>query len=187
MDLSWDDRRTRQYITNVGLITSDGPNGPDIMSAEWTHYISYAPALMAVSIAPYHATFKNIEETGEFGINLAAIDQSVLASTAGGSTGTEVDKISVLKELGFEFYDAKAIKVPMVKNAAMNAELKVIDTHKYGDHTTFVGEVQEISADPGIKPLIYHNGKFWHIGEQVEKPPQEKMDEIAKLVQKYKK
>ena len=32
MDLAWNDRRTRQFITNVGLITSNGPAGLDIMA-----------------------------------------------------------------------------------------------------------------------------------------------------------
>jgi flavin reductase (DIM6/NTAB) family NADH-FMN oxidoreductase RutF len=47
MDLLWNDRRTRQFVTNVGLITSDGPLGPNIMAAEWTHHISYSPSLIA--------------------------------------------------------------------------------------------------------------------------------------------
>lgn len=187
MDLEWDDRRTRQYVTNVGLITSNGPNGRDIMSAEWTHYLSYKPALMAVCIAPFHASHKNIEETKEFGLNLASIEQAPLSSVAGGSSGTNVDKIKVLEELGFEFYEAKQIGVEMVKYAAMNAECKVIKQISLGDHTMFVGEVVEISADPKIKPLVYHNGKYWHIGEHIERPPKEKMDKIAELVEKYKK
>ena len=50
MDLSWNDRRTRQFVTNVGLITSVGPLGPNIMAAEWTHQISYSPSLIAANI-----------------------------------------------------------------------------------------------------------------------------------------
>jgi hypothetical protein len=34
MYLAWNDRRTRQFITNVGLNTSNGQIGPDIMAAE---------------------------------------------------------------------------------------------------------------------------------------------------------
>jgi flavin reductase (DIM6/NTAB) family NADH-FMN oxidoreductase RutF len=49
MDLQWNDRRTRQFLTNVGLITTNGPLGPDIMAAEWTHHISYSPSLISVS------------------------------------------------------------------------------------------------------------------------------------------
>jgi flavin reductase (DIM6/NTAB) family NADH-FMN oxidoreductase RutF len=56
MDLPWNDRRTRQFLTNVRLITSDGPYGPNVMAAEWTHYISYSPGLIAVNIRGTDAT-----------------------------------------------------------------------------------------------------------------------------------
>lgn len=68
MHLQWNDRRTRQFITNVGLITSDGPYGPDVMAAEWTHHISYSPSLIAVNIRGQDATAHNIIESKEFGI-----------------------------------------------------------------------------------------------------------------------
>ena len=45
MDTQWNDRRTRQFVTNVGLITSDGPYGADVMAAEWTHHMSYVVSL----------------------------------------------------------------------------------------------------------------------------------------------
>jgi hypothetical protein len=35
------------------------------------------------------------------------LDQSILSSIAGGYSGNDYDKISALKELGFEFYNAK--------------------------------------------------------------------------------
>ena len=56
MDIQWNDRRTRQFVTNVGLITSDGPYGADVMSAEWTHHMSYSPCLIAVNIRGHDAT-----------------------------------------------------------------------------------------------------------------------------------
>jgi flavin reductase (DIM6/NTAB) family NADH-FMN oxidoreductase RutF len=40
MELPWNDRRTRQFLTNVGLITTDGPYGPNVMAAEWTMYLA---------------------------------------------------------------------------------------------------------------------------------------------------
>jgi hypothetical protein len=50
MELSWNDRRTRQFLTNVGLITTDGPYGPNVMAAEWTHHVSYSPSLIAINV-----------------------------------------------------------------------------------------------------------------------------------------
>ena len=34
MDLLWNDKRTRQFVTNIGLITTAGPLGRNIMAAE---------------------------------------------------------------------------------------------------------------------------------------------------------
>ncbi len=50
MDLPYGDIKTWKFATNVGLITSNGPVGHNIMAAEWTHMVSYSPGLIAVSI-----------------------------------------------------------------------------------------------------------------------------------------
>ena len=97
MDLPWGDSRSNQFVTNVGLITSNGPYGHNIMAAEWTHQISYEPGLIAVCINPRDATHANIAKTKEFGVNLCVSDQNVMSSVAGGNSGKSVDKISALR------------------------------------------------------------------------------------------
>ena len=98
MDLPWGDEKTVQFITNVGLITSNGPYGNNIMAAEWTHHVSYSPGLIAVCVGHNKATEENIRNSKEFGVNICATDQSVMASVAGGSSGKNVDKISAFSE-----------------------------------------------------------------------------------------
>ena len=71
MELSWNDRRTRQFLTNVGLITTDGPYGPNVIAAEWTHHVSYSPSLIAINVRSDDATAENINQSKEFGVNLA--------------------------------------------------------------------------------------------------------------------
>jgi len=187
MDLPWDDRRARQFVTNVGLITSDGPNGPNVASVEWTHHISYGPSYIAIFLHEQDATAENIKKTKEFGVNLAAENQNVVCSVAGGSSGHDVDKIGALKDLGVQFYKAKKIKAPMVEGAAMNAECKVVKQEKLGDHIMFVGEVVEISADENTKPIIYHDGKYWKIGERIMKPLEPELQNVSKIIEKHKK
>jgi flavin reductase (DIM6/NTAB) family NADH-FMN oxidoreductase RutF len=84
MELSWNDRRTRQFLTNVGLITTDGPN---VMPAEWTHHVSYSPSLIAINVRGDDATAENINQSKEFGVNLATEDQNILCSLGGRHTG----------------------------------------------------------------------------------------------------
>ena len=186
MDLPWGDERTRKFITNVGLITSNGPKGQNIMAAEWTHHISYSPGLIIINIHTNDATYENIKGTKEFGVNLCAVDQNIVSSIAGGSHGQNVDKIAVLKELGYEFYAGKKIKALMLKGAAMNAECKAVKKMTLGDHVAIVGEVLEATANDKA-PLAYHDGKYWKLGEQISKPQQDIIDKIKQLVEKHKK
>ncbi len=185
MNLEWDDPRTRKFITNIGLITSKDTYGDNIMAAEWTHHVSYSPSLMAVNVHREDATHENILKSKEFGINLCSITQNAASSISGRVSGADVDKIKVLREFGVEFYKGKKINCLMVKGASMNAECKLHKTLELGDHTMFVGEVVEISADPNIEPLAYRDGKYWKLGEQIQKPPQEVLDKISKLIGKY--
>ena len=186
MDLPWGDERAIKFVTNVGLITSDGPNGPNIQSAEWTHHISYSPGLIAVCLGRDRTTRENILVTKEFGVSLAAANQNIMASVAGGSHGKDVDKIGALKELGFRFYKAKKINALMVEGAILNAECKVAKFIELGDHTMFVGEVQEATAGKD-EPLVYHSLKFWKLGESMPKPAEAEFEKIKKMAEKFRK
>ncbi len=187
MDLQWNDRRTRQFVTNVGLITSNGSYGHNVMSAEWTHHISYSPSLIAVNIRGHDATAHNIIESKEFGVNLASQDQNLISSISGRYSGTDVDKISLLKETGVKFYNAVKIKTVMISDCAMNAECKLVRHEEIGDHLMFIGEVLNISADENAIPLVYHNGKYWKLNEIVEKPTADILKRIEELAEKYEK
>ncbi len=190
MDLGYGNPKAAKFVTNVGLISSDGPNGPNIMAAEWTYYLSYSPALISVHIGGGNppggkATSENIKATKEFGVSIASSDQNVLSSVAGGSSGRDVDKIALLKELGFEFFKAKKTNTLLVKGAALHAECKLKEIMQIGDHIMFVGEVVEIESYEEKVPLAYYGGKYYQLGANIQKPPQEFRDRIAKLKEKY--
>lgn len=187
MNLPWGDERTKQFVTNVGLITSNGPYGHNIMAAEWTHQVSYEPGLIAVCINPKDATHKNIEKTKEFGVNLCAYNQNVTSSVAGGNSGKSVNKIDALKELGFKFFKANKINVLMTEGATVQLECKLVKKIKLGDHTTFVGEVVEAYPLSGKAPLVYYNQKYWKVGDNIPKPSQEELDKIKGVIEKHKK
>ena len=190
MDLGWGNQKASKFATNVGLITSHGPNGENIMAAEWTYYVSYSPALIAVHIGgspKEKATSENISATKEFGMNIAASDQNAFASIAGGSSGREIDKISVLKEMGAQFYKGEKTNCQMLKGAATNAECRLIETKVLGDHTMFIGEVLEISSDDSKMPLVYQFGKYYSLGERMHKPDEGVLAKIEELKKKYSK
>ena len=184
MNIPWGSKVAEKFITNVGLITSDGPIGPNIMACEWTQHISYSPGLIAICIGHNSATTKNIRKTKQFGVNLCATDQNVMSSVAGGYSGKETDKISALKELGFGFYKAKKIKAPMVKGAAANIECRMFKEITIGDHIVFVGKAVAVSAS-NKEPIAYHQGKYWSMTKNVRKPSDSKRKKIREIAEKF--
>lgn len=186
MKLPWNDPLSNKFATTIGLITSTGPVGQNIMACEWTHHISYDPGLISISLGFSKATVKNIRESKEFGVNLCATDQSILSSIAGGYSGINYDKIGALKELGFQFYDASKINTLMVKGASLNVECKLFQEVTFGDHIMFVGEAINAAYNPEKQSLIYHDGKYWSL-QTLVKPGQEERELMLKILERYRK
>lgn len=147
----------RYFATTVGLITTNGSKGRNVMAAEWTMHVSYEPMLIAVFIHE-SPTYQNIQETQAFGVNIASDKQAEQVNIAGGYSGTEVDKLAIPGT--FETYDAKNIDMPMIKGCALNAECKVVSIEKVGDHIMVVGEAVSATFDEKKFPLIYTRGNY---------------------------
>jgi flavin reductase (DIM6/NTAB) family NADH-FMN oxidoreductase RutF len=147
----------RYFATTVGLITTNGSKGRNVMAAEWTIHVSYEPMLIAVFVHE-SPTYQNIQETQAFGVNIASDKQAELVNIAGGYSGTEVDKLGIPGT--FETYDGKNVDVPMIKGCALSAECKVVSIEKVGDHIMVVGEAVSATFDEKKFPLIYTRGNY---------------------------
>ena len=151
----------RYFTTSVALITTVGKAGPNVMAAEWTMQVSSEPMLIAVFIAPHEVTHENIESTGEFGVNFCSDEQATLSNVAGAFSRREVDKLSFSL---FQTYLGDTIKVPMIKGSIINAECKLVQKYRLGDHTSFIGQVFAARFEPEKRPLVYHKGRYSQLG-----------------------
>ena len=187
MDIPWGSDIANRFITNVGLVTTNGIHGHNIMACEWTHHLFYKPALIGVSVHPRHATYENIKATKEFGVCIASAQQSILSSIAGKESGKKFNKIKIAEELGFRFSPAKKIQTLMIEDSSVKLECKLHQEISLGDHVLFVGEVVEGSFNTEEKPLAYHSGKYWDMTTTLEKPTNDMRENIKMLFEKYKK
>ncbi len=156
----------RYFATGVSLITSSGPYGQNVMAAEWTIQISYKPMLMAIFIHENTVTFQNIKKTKEFGINVSSEEQTMAVNIAGGYSKKEIDKLKIKNS--FNIIPSRKINSPMICGCIINAECQVITMKKLGDHTMIVGKVTAISYDKSKRPLVYHTGRYFRIGQIIE-------------------
>lgn len=150
----------RYFATTVGLITTDGKWGPNVMAAEWTMHVSYEPMLVAIFVHD-SPTLWNIKDTGVFGVNIASDDQAALVNIAGGYSGTEIEKLAIPGT--FLTYKG-ALGVPMIKGCALNCECRVVSVQEVGDHVMVLGEAVSASFDEKKFPLIYTRGNYRRLG-----------------------
>jgi flavin reductase (DIM6/NTAB) family NADH-FMN oxidoreductase RutF len=156
----------RYFLTGVSMITSVGSQGQNVMAAEWTMQISYEPMLIAVFIHEGSSTLKNIKETKEFGVNVAAQQQTTVVTISGGYSRREIDKLTIRGS--FQLQKSKKIKPPLISGCVINAECKLITIRRIGDHCMVVGKVVSIKHDKTKKPLVYHQGRYFRIGSMIQ-------------------
>lgn len=136
------------------------------MTAEWVMQISYQPVLIGAFIHKGSQTLKNIEKIKEFGINVASQEQTTGINIAGGYSGIELDKLKIKKI--FKLIKSQKIKAPLIAGCTINAECKLVKKQKIGDHVMIVGKVVDIVHDDSKSPLIYHKGRYFGLGSNIE-------------------
>ncbi|MEK6821347.1 MAG: flavin reductase family protein [archaeon] len=186
MDFQWNGEYHQKFITNVGLISSNGKHGPNMMAAEWTYLTSYSPAMILISVGPTKATAENINETKKFGVSLAAEDQGWICSIAGGHTGKSTDKIAALSELGVTFTEGKHTGMKLVNGAALHAECEVVEVVHQGDHTLYIGKVIDAQTFDA-KPIALHGRKYWMMTTHAPHTNAEEREKRSAIVEKHKK
>lgn len=161
--LPWGSPLAGQFITNVGLVTSSGPLGANVMPAEWVHHVSHDPGLIAISIGASSATATNVRESGEFGVNLISCGQARFAVLAGLCSGRTHDKLTMLEDMGLRAYEARKIRAPMIHGAALNAECRLDrEIPLDAGRALFLGVAIDAVAH-GAPPVAYHKGRFWSL------------------------
>ena len=119
-----------------------------------------------VSVSPRSVTHELIESSGEFGLSFCSEEQARVSHVWGSYSLRVVNKWELAD---FETYRANAIEPPMIAHSVLNVECRVTETHRLGDHTVFIGESVWVRYDPDLKPLIYHDGKYFRLGSQIPK------------------
>ncbi|MCL6014374.1 MAG: flavin reductase family protein [Candidatus Thermoplasmatota archaeon] len=157
--------RSQDYTTTtVALVTSRTNNDVNVMSAEWSIRVSIDPFLIGVMVGYQRETYKLIAESGEFGINYCSDEQGEMAHIAGNYSLKDTDKF---KKAGIKTFQGKFIKAPLITGCISVYECRVVNEFKVGDHAAFIGEVLNGYYDDSKRPLVFHRGKFFHLGDRI--------------------
>lgn len=151
----------------IVIVTVGTENERAGMTASWNAQVSWKPPYFGIAIYNEWRTLELILKFKEFAVHLVSEDLLKAAlALFGGMSSRKVDKIKVAAEkYGLRIGKAKKITAPIIEDAPLIFECRLMEHHIIGDHYLVVGEPVEVHKNNDKRPLIYWNGKVYTIGD----------------------
>lgn len=114
--------------------------------------VSLDPPLVVVCASKTSVTTGVIVEGGCFGVNVLRLDQNELSN----KFASKKDEFRRFE--GVDTFEAKT-GAPLLREALVNLDCRVVAIHEAGDHLLCVGEIEESHVTDGA-PLLFFRGSY---------------------------
>jgi flavin reductase (DIM6/NTAB) family NADH-FMN oxidoreductase RutF len=144
-----------RFSTGVTVITVETGTG-DVhgMTASSFCSVSLRPPLVLVCIDHLAETYLHVRERGRFGVSILREDQEALSEFFADPERNP----DAARRLDIQYHNMRR-GTPVVSGTLANLDCEVTQAHAAGDHTIFVGEIQEVAVFDGL-PLLYFRGRY---------------------------
>lgn len=136
-----------RFATGVTIITTQVGDAVRGMTCNAFMSISLDPPLVGIAVKHNATMHAYLEEAGRYGVNVLSADQQSLSNHFAGYPQDDPIPFITLADL------------PMIDRANAHLITKVVQTVSIGDHTLFVGQVEQFDYRDGA-PLLYHGGGY---------------------------
>lgn len=122
----------------VVITTKNSKDGANATPVDFCSPVSFNPPIVMVSLNPQIRTHKNIQETGEFVINILSreyVDQMLRCAAK------YPEGVNKLQLVGLKQYSSEIVNPPRIKEAKIWFECKLLEEKRVGDHFAVFGEV----------------------------------------------
>jgi flavin reductase (DIM6/NTAB) family NADH-FMN oxidoreductase RutF len=126
----------------------------NIITIAWTGIINSKPPMTYISVRPERHSYKILEKTGEFVINLAPDSICRAVDLCGVISGKDGDKF---KKAGLTPQKSNKVLCPQIAECPISLECKVVDRKDLGSHTMFIAKIECVNVG---KEFIDEKGKL---------------------------
>ena len=169
--------RTALFPCPVVLVTCvDAEGKPNIITLAWAGVACSNPPILGIGVRPGRYSYRLIEQSGEFAINIPTAKYVKETDFCGSSSGKTVDKFN---ETGLTPDPAERIRPPIIRECPVNIECVVKSRIQLGSHHLFLGEVVSVHVDDEIldekgridfdkaAPFVFNNGEYWSLKRKI--------------------
>jgi flavin reductase (DIM6/NTAB) family NADH-FMN oxidoreductase RutF len=149
----FDDRVFRgalgRFATGVIVVTAGPRRAPHAMTANAFMSGSLRPPLVVVSVGRHARMHTRLAGVRRFGVSILDHAQEPASRHFAGQA---VEGFApVFAELG---------GVPVLAQAAVTLAARIKHRYDCGDHTLFVGQVQDLTVNEAAPPLLFYEGRY---------------------------
>ena len=147
----------RRFAAGVTLVTFNENEKFGGLTVSSFCSLSMDPPLVLICIDRKIASHESLEKTDAFGVNICNSEQGKLAWDFANSN---IDKNELIKSLP---HTLTKLGTPLLDGCLATMECKITQKYDGGDHTIFIGQVEEGECDENAEPLVYYGsglGKF---------------------------
>ena len=145
-------------VPAVMVSVTDKDGRSNIITVAWAGTVCTNPPMVSISVRPSRYSYKMIEDTGEFVINLTNESLVKACDYCGVVSGRDVDKF---KKTGLTPIPMEHVRAMGIGESPVNMECRVTEKRELGSHTMFIAEVVGVTVDDSY---MDETGKF-HINE----------------------
>ncbi len=142
-----------ERMTGDGLLlaTVDGRGKPNVMTIGWgTMGSIWGKPVFLVLVRPSRFSYRNLEETGEFTVNVPGPDMSEAIRDCGTLSGRDTDKFERCRLTPMP---GRRVKAPIIDECSIHYECRVV--HK--------NDVQPPALEGAIRSSAYRDGDYHRI------------------------
>jgi len=139
------------FATGVTIITTVSKDGvPFGLTANAFTSVSLDPPLLLISVDKKAESFPHFEQSKVFTVNILSEEQEGLSRKFAVSGGDKFHGVA---------YHMGANGVPILDGMLAYLECKLYAVYDGGDHTLFLGEIEQAETRE-VKPLVFYRGGY---------------------------
>ncbi|MDQ3635103.1 MAG: flavin reductase family protein [Acidobacteriota bacterium] len=153
MPISKDEFRSAlsKFASGVTVVTLKDKDGtPHGITVSAFSSVSLEPPLVSVCIDNDAGSHYAFRESERFVVNILSDKQSEHSNQFASRVPDKF--INIHHHKGLE-------DIPVLKDALVNLECRLVNDFVVGDHTIFIGEIERTHINDG-KPLVYYQGNY---------------------------
>ena len=129
------------------MVTCGTAEKANIVTIAWTGIINSDPPITYISVRKSRYSHDLIAENGEFVINLTTERLARATDFCGVRSGRDVNKA---KETGLTLLPAHSVSCPVIAEAPVSLECRVLEVKEYPTHDMFIAQIIDVCAEEGL-------------------------------------